>query len=834
MPTDNAESTSSTTEFAALLDLLGIGDDERVSICSQKPGERLKATVPMSLADSVALAMSTPYVGSLNVFFGVNPIDATGLSPGQRGGDEHVTRCVALPTDIDIKTGGVADVATADTVTKEIAAALGQMPCAVVFSGQGGHTYWALDADDDAWTLDTEAKRADAVVVYRRFHRLCADIAAAHGGSVDNVGQLSRVLRVPGTFNRKDPANPIPVVLHTYPYGGSGPLSFDAVRDALDAYGVPEYDEDREQLGESVSDPHDWAFGDTTRYVATMIDRWRTDTPRAGVNRHNWLVGQSVRLACAHRLGRITDDDHDKAVQVLTERFGELLATHGEPRCPTPGEVAGALAWGEQRAARFTDDRAAEEIGGTETATGTASDDPIAAGLTDAVFGYSEVTRFLRDRAEVRMVSPWALLGAALVQAAAMVPWWVRLPPFVGSDASVNLLEVSAGMTGAGKGASAEVGLDWDAGWDPMGSEVVDDLQPAAPFADLLRERKPGSGQAFAALFMGLVPGVNPVTGRATQELRQTKRVAHIVYPEIDGYAKLAEQQGSTVFDVTRQLFDGKNLGEFTKDRMRVTELAAFAWRAVMTLHAQPEKCGPLLNDDAGGTPQRFLWIHPDWPLPQCDLADEPDAPPPDDLTRTYPIGRLTWPGGPEQVAYIEVDPEIGRILRNIRRQRSAIRSEHATTEQKQGSHRGLLRLKVAVAVAVLHGRCAVTMADWGLAELILEHSDRTVALVRRVLWSEQVRQIEARGNADAIREGSKASAHVNAVRKAAERVLGWLRDQPTGATVTANDLRKHVLGKQERGYAAEVLDALVQDGTLEEAGENRKGSMTYRLAAGL
>ena len=135
--------------------------------------------------------------------------------------------------------------------------------------------------------------------------------------------------------------------------------------DAVDAYGVPEMPEDRDTP----------AGGRPTRRAgstATKQPLRRGDgEPLAvrparrpdPVNRHNWLVGQAVRLACAHRLGRIIEDDHAKAVALLAERFGGLLASHGEPRRPTPGEVAGALAWGVRRAASLTDQQAADDLG---------------------------------------------------------------------------------------------------------------------------------------------------------------------------------------------------------------------------------------------------------------------------------------------------------------------------------------------------------------------------------------------------------------------------------------------------------------------------------------
>ncbi|MEB3020884.1 DNA primase family protein [[Mycobacterium] crassicus] len=351
------------TEFAELLELLGIGADERVSVCSQKPGGRFEAVIPVNRGDAEAVALSTPYAGARDVWFGVNPVAPPEGYRG-RGTVEHVARCSALFADVDLKAGGVADPDVADAVCNALAAALGQPPAAVVFSGHGGHPYWTLDADDPAWTLDTEAKRGAAVAIFRRFHRLCADVAARFGGRVDNVGELSRVLRVPGTYNRKNPGAPIRVELRAWPYGTGGPLTFAEVAEALDAYGVPEQPEDHEHLGAVVSEPAGWQFGaETDPYVAAMVAGWPDDLPAA---RHGWLTGQAVRLACARRLGLITEADHAEAVGLLGERFDWLLTHHGQPRKPTPAnEVASALTWGMQRAATFTDDRAARDLGVT-------------------------------------------------------------------------------------------------------------------------------------------------------------------------------------------------------------------------------------------------------------------------------------------------------------------------------------------------------------------------------------------------------------------------------------------------------------------------------------
>ena len=49
-----------------------------------------------------------------------------------------------------------------------------------------------------------------------------------------------------------------------------------------------------------------------------MIRGWNSDLPESG--RHQWLLSQSVRLACAVRLGCITEADHQHGYDVLANR----------------------------------------------------------------------------------------------------------------------------------------------------------------------------------------------------------------------------------------------------------------------------------------------------------------------------------------------------------------------------------------------------------------------------------------------------------------------------------------------------------------------------------
>lgn len=551
-------------QLGELLDLLGIEPDERVSICSQKPGGSFDATVPLNRSDAEALALS--YVKHRDVWFGVNPV---ALPEGYRGRgtDQHVTRCVALFDDIDIRIGGVADSEIANEVTKGIASALGQNPTLVVDSGHGGHPYWALDPDDDEWVLDTADKRAAAVAVYRRFQRLSADIAGKFGGSVDNVGQLSRILRVPGTFNRKDPGKPIQVKLCAYPYGSSGPLSYREVIDALDAYGVLEYPEDREQLGEMLSTPDDWRLGTETRpYVVAMIDGWRNDLP---ASRHGWLVSQAVRLACAHRLGLITAGDHDKANQVLADRFVELLETHGQRRKPTPGEVAGALAWGVQRAASKFDEQAADEIGGqwdeaADEARKAEANRALNERLTlpDDYWNAHPVLAHIRQAARASGNSPDGVLGALHAEIAARVHPGTRLDTGLKKPTTLNAFTLLADDQGGGKSSAMEESEDLIVAESPtLPSDPMDSPDGITVDREVFRAGAFGSGEGIAAQYVELRP-VNPLRPKGPKRNVQVR--SNVLFTVDEGESMVAELQKPTskFGSEFRAAWSGRRLGQ--------------------------------------------------------------------------------------------------------------------------------------------------------------------------------------------------------------------------------------------------------------------------------
>ncbi len=80
-------------------------------------------------------------------------------------------------------------------------------PSCLVRSGSGYHAYWLLR---ELWILDSDAERAAAKALLRRLQWAIRRRAEERGWSTDFTAELSRVMRLPGTFNHKTPT-PRPV-----------------------------------------------------------------------------------------------------------------------------------------------------------------------------------------------------------------------------------------------------------------------------------------------------------------------------------------------------------------------------------------------------------------------------------------------------------------------------------------------------------------------------------------------------------------------------------------------------------------------------------------------
>ena len=159
-----------------------------------------------------------------NVYFAVGP---QGTRPGRgRGKAAGVISLPGLWADIDVLGPNHASLTLPPTIedARRIPQALPFKPTMVVYTGGGIQVYWLFR---EPWQLDTDKERARAKALSKAFQHFLRRAAANHGWTMDGTADLCRLLRLPGTYNRKQ-AQPVPV---RYEIMGNGqrynPSDFD-------------------------------------------------------------------------------------------------------------------------------------------------------------------------------------------------------------------------------------------------------------------------------------------------------------------------------------------------------------------------------------------------------------------------------------------------------------------------------------------------------------------------------------------------------------------------------------------------------------------------------
>ena len=188
--------TTTTADTAAFLAarFRDLGPEERIEIRpfypDGKPGPRFWTDDPAEAARR-GLALR----GDLNVFYSVNP--------RRKGGGKKVdvTSVRTFWADLDFK-----HFPDGEAGAWAALRSFPLPPTCVVHSGQGLHVYWNLTAPLRITGPDDPTIGRVEGLLSRLY---------AHLGGLDSVQDLSRVMRLPGSFNRKsDPPLPVTIVEH--------------------------------------------------------------------------------------------------------------------------------------------------------------------------------------------------------------------------------------------------------------------------------------------------------------------------------------------------------------------------------------------------------------------------------------------------------------------------------------------------------------------------------------------------------------------------------------------------------------------------------------------
>lgn len=336
-----------------ILDLftrLGKTETDKVTVCYFGPKNPWTSkSLPLANADIFAQTLTA---NGMNVYTMVNSVDESKITSANTRGDvTDIVRLNALWADLDYKDSGINNYENAMGVIESISAIIGANPCAIVHSGHGLQPYWPIEDGEI-----TDLNRSLVAGISRRFGQLIQRVAELYGGKVDNVSDLPRVLRAPGTINHKDSVNPVNVEVEFNDF--TYPIELSQVVEALESHG---FISDNTTVTEFVvvAPPEEWRIAqDNCAWTAQLLDSFDKANPKA---RHPWLLAQAIKLYASVRYGCFTEEGYNQAAQLLEAKFLNLL-TEGEKRQPHPGEVQTAFRWAKQMVSTYTDAKLASEV----------------------------------------------------------------------------------------------------------------------------------------------------------------------------------------------------------------------------------------------------------------------------------------------------------------------------------------------------------------------------------------------------------------------------------------------------------------------------------------
>jgi len=152
-----------------------------------------------------------------DIYYGVGLSDNKPRRSNQRLKADQVAGITCLWADIDFGDGHAKivppDEATCDGLLRKCKA----LPSIIVHSGNGWHCYWLFESP---WVFADDGERSAAAAMVASWQEHMRQTWQAAGYGLDATHDLTRVLRVPGTQNLKDPAHPKPVVTRWPEAGG--------------------------------------------------------------------------------------------------------------------------------------------------------------------------------------------------------------------------------------------------------------------------------------------------------------------------------------------------------------------------------------------------------------------------------------------------------------------------------------------------------------------------------------------------------------------------------------------------------------------------------------
>lgn len=369
---------------------------------------------------------------------------------------------------------------------------------------------------------------------------------------------------------------------------------------------------------------------------------------------------------------------------------------------------------------------------------------------SNELFDATPELRHIRDAAQSRLAPPSGVLALVLGRVLAEVPPSVMLPPVIASPASLNL--GIAVVAGSGGGKSSAINISQEL----MGLVGMEQDRIEHGF---------GSGEGLVDLFLQPEMAVDDHGKlRPTGEnvLADDPR-AIVVCDEVEILDAVGGRQGSSLFPMMRDTLTGEGLNmSNARAGGRSRNVPKRSYRAIVVMGVQPGRSDILLSEQqvSVGTPQRFLWSR----------ATDPDRP---EKRPEWP-GPLNWTPPAKWPDMIEYPDHITAEV--IQAREDFLDGKVAETD----GHAMLTRLKVATALAVLHGETRLSDQWWVLSKLLMSQSREIQEECRRHLQIAADRRAVAAAKRQAVAsvEAGDAAGEVR-LKKAASALLRKMERNP-------------------------------------------------------
>ena len=333
--------------------------------------------------------------------------------------------------------------------------------------------------------------------------------------------------------------------------------------------------------------------------------------------------------------------------------------------------------------------------------------------LPAEVWEFSPLLRHVHAAAMARLVSPDTLLHALLAVTASLLHHDSRVETGKGSS-PLSYYVAPIGASGAGKSQAVAVARELLAEWAEGPGRF------AITGNDGFVDAPLGSGEGLIEAFMGeqqrtlLDHDGSPLLDKNGHE--RTERVRTQVrhnglFVADEGRQVLAidSRKGATVLAVLCEMWSGATAGQTNAEAARTRKLKAGTYVIGLIAGFQVATIDALFADEAGGTPQRFVFAPAEY-APFAEIDDDQDDPEwPGELTLDVPITAVT----------VHLTPEQRREVRRAIRAKAAGRSDEGPLD----GHRMLIRCRLAALLALIHGTTEVDSATWDLARLLVGRS---------------------------------------------------------------------------------------------------------------